>query len=199
DVIENIDIGGPTMLRAAAKNGKDVIVAVDPDDYDGIIEAVKNGSVDVEMRKKLSAKVIRHTAQYDARIARYFNQATEETFPNEETITFEKVQELRYGENPHQRAAFYKDELDQGLSLANAKQHHGKSMSYNNIQDATAALAIVTEYEEASTVAVTHMNPCRIGVADGFTRAFRRAYEAEPVSSFGGVIAVNREVEAATA
>lgn len=199
DVIENIDIGGPTMLRAAAKNGKDVIVAVDPDDYDGIIEAVKNGSVDVEMRKKLSAKVFRHTAQYDAMIARYFNQATEESFPNEETFTFEKVQDLRYGENPHQQAAFYKDGLDQGLSLANAKQHHGKSMSYNNIQDANAALEMVTEYEEAATVAVKHMNPCGIGVADDLSTAFKRAYEADPVSIFGGVIAVNREVDAATA
>src|SRR5699024_12852642 len=99
-----------------------VIVAVDPDDYDGIIEAVKNGSVDFEMRKKLSAKVFRHTAQYDAMIARYFNQATEETFPNEETLTFEKVQDLRYGENPHQQATYYHDGLAQGLILSIANQ-----------------------------------------------------------------------------
>src|SRR5699024_12398434 len=117
------DSGEPTILRAQAKNGKDVIVALDNYDYDGIIEALKNCSVDVEMRKKLSSKVFRHTAQYDPMIARYFNQATEESFQNEETFTFEKVQDLRYGENPHQQAAFYKDGLDQGLSLANAKQH----------------------------------------------------------------------------
>src|SRR5699024_12813009 len=109
--IVTIDIGRPTILRVAAKNGIEVIVAIDPYYYYWIIEAVKNGSVDVEMRKKLSAKVFRHTAQYDAIIARYFNQATEETFPNEETFTFEKVQDLRYGENPHQQAAFYKDGL----------------------------------------------------------------------------------------
>src|SRR5699024_8950269 len=145
---------------------KDVILAVDPDGYDGIIEAVKNDSVDVEMRKKLCAKVFRHTAQYDAMIARYFNQATEEKFPNVRTFTYEKLKDLRYRENLHKQAAFYKDGLDQGLSLANAKQHHGKSMSYNNIQDANAALEMVTEYEEAATVAVKHMNPCGIGVAD---------------------------------
>src|SRR5699024_8548844 len=127
DVIEHIDTGGPTMVGAAGRNGKDVSVAVDPDDYDGIIEAVKDGSVDVEMRKKLSAKVFRHTAQYDAMSARYFNQATEESFPNEETFTFEKVQDVRYGENPHQQSAYYKDGHDQSLSLGNGEQHNWKS------------------------------------------------------------------------
>lgn len=199
DIIENIDIGGPTMLRAAAKNGEDVIVAVDPADYDSIIEVLKNDRADSEMRKKLSAKVFRHTAQYDAMIADYFNDVTGETFPDNETVTFEKVQDLRYGENPHQQAAFYKDGLDQGMSLANAKQHHGKAMSYNNIQDANAALEMVLEYKEPAVIAVKHMNPCGVGIADDLSTAFGRAYEADPVSIFGGIVAVNREVDAATA
>lgn len=199
EIIENIDIGGPTMLRAAAKNFADVLVVVDPNDYDQIAESLAVGAVSMTERKQLAAKVFRHTAHYDAMIARYFNETTEEQFPENYSVTYEKVQNLRYGENPHQQAAFYEDVQHRGISLATAKQLHGKELSFNNIQDANAALEIVAEYEEAAVVAVKHMNPCGIGLADDISTAFTRAYEADPISIFGGIIACNREVDAATA
>lgn len=199
EIIENIDIGGPSMLRAAAKNGASVLTVVDPTDYDWIIEALQAGAVDQEARKKLSAKVFRHTAHYDAMIANYFNEQTGELFPEKESMTYAKVQDLRYGENPHQQAAFYEDVLHNGVSLATAEQLHGKELSYNNIQDANAALEIVAEYEDPAVVAVKHMNPCGIGLADDLSTAFARAYAADPISIFGGIIAVNREVDKATA
>src|SRR5690625_993053 len=199
DIIENIDIGGPTMLRAAAKNFQDVIVVVDPKDYDNILNELQTGVVNEESRKTLAAKVFRHTAHYDAMIARYFNETTEIEFPENYTVTYEKVQDLRYGENPHQRAAFYEDVQYQGVSLATAKQLHGKELSFNNIQDANAALEMVAEYEDPAVVAVKHMNPCGIGLANSLSDAFTRAYEADPISIFGGIIACNREVDQATA
>lgn len=199
EIIENIDIGGPTMLRAAAKNFKDVIVVVDPSDYDQVATSLQEGELDQVTRKKLAAKVFRHTAHYDAMIARYFNETTKETFPESYTVTYEKVQDLRYGENPHQQAAFYEDVQHNGVSLAKAKQLHGKELSFNNIQDANAALEIVAEYNEAAVVAVKHMNPCGIGLAAELHNAFTRAYEADPISIFGGIIACNRKVDQETA
>src|SRR5699024_5196062 len=199
DIIENIDIGGPSMLRAAAKNGQDVLTIVNPEDYDRIADSLKQGNVDSASRKKLSAKVFRHTANYDAMIANYFNEVTGETFPETTTMTYEKVQDLRYGENPHQAAAFYGDVLNRGVSLAAATQLHGKELSYNNIQDANAALEIMEEYENPAAIAVKHMNPCGIGIGEDLNAAFSRAYAADPISIFGGIIAVNREVDEATA
>ncbi|SET39459.1 IMP cyclohydrolase /phosphoribosylaminoimidazolecarboxamide formyltransferase [Oceanobacillus limi] len=199
DIIENIDIGGPTMLRAAAKNYKDVTVVVDPADYPTILQALRSGDLDETTRKELAAKVFRHTAHYDALIASYFTEQTEEAFPENYTITYEKVQSLRYGENPHQEAAFYKNPLEKGLSLATAKQLHGKELSYNNIQDANAALEILSEYNEPTAVAVKHMNPCGIGVRDTIEEAFQTAFDADPVSIFGGIVALNREIDASTA
>lgn len=199
DVIENIDIGGPTMLRAAAKSFQDVLVVVDPSDYEGIVADLKADNVDLASRKKLAAKVFRHTADYDAMIARYFNEVTEEAFPSTYTVTYEKVQDLRYGENPHQTAAFYQDVQSKGISLATAKQLHGKELSYNNIQDANAALEIVADFNQPTVVAVKHMNPCGIGSAVELSDAFTRAYEADSISIFGGIIACNREVDKATA
>ena len=199
NIIENIDIGGPTMLRAAAKNFKHVSVVVDPSDYDQVANKLETNTLDEVTRKRLAAKVFRHTAHYDAMIARYFNGATDETFPENYTVTYEKVQDLRYGENPHQRAAFYEDVQYKGVSLATAKQLHGKELSFNNIQDANAALEIVAEYEDPAVVAVKHMNPCGIGLADNLSDAFTRAYEADPISTFGGIIACNREVDKQTA
>ncbi|MEI3606218.1 bifunctional phosphoribosylaminoimidazolecarboxamide formyltransferase/IMP cyclohydrolase [Pseudogracilibacillus sp. SE30717A] len=199
EVIENIDIGGPTMLRAAAKNFNDVVVVVDPADYEHIGAKLEEGTVDMETRKQLAAKVFRHTAHYDAMIARYFNEVIEEVFPENYTVTYEKVQDLRYGENPHQQAAFYEDVQYKGVSLATAKQLHGKELSFNNIQDANAALEIVAEYDASAVVAVKHMNPCGIGLADHLHEAFKRAYEADPISIFGGIIACNREVDKDTA
>src|SRR5690625_4771356 len=199
EIVENIDIGGPTMLRAAAKNFTDVAVVVDPADYEQVLAELKENKLDHEQRQKLAAKVFRHTANYDAMIARYFTTQTNEEFPENYTVTYEKVQSLRYGENPHQKAAFYKDPIETSLSLASAKQLHGKELSFNNIQDANAALEIVAEYEEPTVVAVKHMNPCGIGLANRLSTAFQKAYEADPVSIFGGIIACNREVDEETA
>lgn len=199
EAIENIDIGGPTMLRAAAKNFNDVTVIVDPADYEDVLLSLKQNKLDHKRRKELAAKVFRHTAHYDAMIARYFSGQTNEEFPENYTVTYEKVQSLRYGENPHQQAAFYKDPQETSLSLASAKQLHGKELSYNNIQDANAALEIVAEYDDPAVVAVKHMNPCGIGLANDISVAFKRAYEADPISIFGGIVACNREVDLATA
>src|SRR5699024_10445565 len=199
EIIENIDIGGPTMLRAAAKNFKDVAVIVDPNDYNSVVDTLKQGDISFETRRDLAAKVFRHTANYDATIASYFNQVTEAGFPENMTVTYEKVQGLRYGENPHQEAAFYADVQHKGVSLANAEQLHGKELSYNNIQDANAALEIVSEYDEPTVVAVKHMNPCGIGLGEKLNEAFKRAYEADPISIFGGIIACNRTVDESTA
>src|SRR5690625_3349415 len=199
EIIENIDIGGPTMLRAAAKNFTDVAVIVDPADYGQVLASLKENRLNHAQRQTLAAKVFRHTANYDAMIARYFSSQTNEEFPENYTVTYEKVQSLRYGENPHQKAAFYKDPIETSLSLASAKQLHGKELSFNNIQDANAALEIVAEYNEPAVVAVKHMNPCGIGLAEHLSDAFKRAYEADPISIFGGIVACNREVDIATA
>ncbi len=195
-IIENIDIGGPTMLRAAAKNFNDVAAVVDPADYEAVLDAIRNDALDRPKRKKLAAKVFRHTAQYDALIANYF---TDESFPEHYTVTYEKNQTLRYGENPHQEAAFYKNPFDTPMSLAAAHQLHGKQLSYNNIQDANAALAMINEYQAPAAVAVKHMNPSGIGEAEDLSTAFSKAYAADPVSIFGGIVACNRTVDAEVA
>ncbi|WP_284141363.1 bifunctional phosphoribosylaminoimidazolecarboxamide formyltransferase/IMP cyclohydrolase [Virgibacillus sp. LDC-1] len=195
DKIENIDIGGPTMLRAAAKNYENITVVVDPADYSRVLEALKNNKVHDELRKQLAAKVFRHTANYDAMISGFFNEITNDEFPETYTATYEKVQTLRYGENPHQRAAFYRDPRQEVLSIAAAKQLHGKALSYNNIQDANACLEIISEYKEPAVVAVKHMNPCGIGVADSLYAAFQKAYAADPISIFGGIVAANKEID----
>ena len=194
EIIENIDIGGPTMLRAAAKNFKDITVVVDPSDYDSVISFIKNNELTVAKKKSLAAKVFRHTAQYDALIANFFNAQTDETYPETYTVTYEKVQSLRYGENPHQQAAFYKESRTSVEGLADAKQLHGKELSYNNIQDANSALEIINEFHEPTAVAVKHMNPCGIGMGNSINEAFQRAFDADPVSIFGGIVAVNRNV-----
>ncbi|MBA2175951.1 bifunctional phosphoribosylaminoimidazolecarboxamide formyltransferase/IMP cyclohydrolase [Halobacillus locisalis] len=196
EAIENIDIGGPTMLRSAAKSFEDVTVVVDPSDYDQVIEALKHDQLTHDVRRQLASKVFRHTANYDAMIAGYM---TEEPFPETYTVTYEKVQSLRYGENPHQTAAFYKKANEKGASLANAEQLHGKELSYNNIQDANAALEVVLEFSEPAAVAVKHMNPCGVGVGETLYDAYTKAYEGDPVSIFGGIVALNREVDAETA
>jgi len=200
EAIENIDIGGPSMLRAAAKNYQDVVVIVDPDDYSTVVEKLKeNGSVDLESKKRLAAKVFRHTAAYDAYIAQYITNQTGEQYPEKLTLTFEKVQDLRYGENPHQKAAFYKQELIKE-GLANAKQLHGKELSYNNIQDTNAAWDIVKEFKEQPVVvAVKHMNPCGVGIGKSLLVAYTKAYEADPISIFGGIIATNQLIDGETA
>lgn len=200
DAIENIDIGGPAMLRASAKNHQDVTVIVDPNDYEQVINELKaNGETTLETRRRLAAKVFRHTAAYDAVIANYLTKEAGEEFPESFTMTYTKKQDLRYGENPHQKAAFYEAPNRKGTTLAAAKQLHGKELSYNNIQDANAALQIVKEFSEPAVVAVKHMNPCGVGCGDTVLSAYKKAYEADPVSIFGGIIAANREIDAETA
>ncbi len=198
--IENIDIGGPTMLRASAKNHEYVTVVVDPVDYTTVIEELKaSGEVQKETRRKLAAKVFRHTAAYDAMIAEYMTELAQEETPENLTVTYELKQSLRYGENPHQKAAFYRKPLGSVFSIANATQLHGKELSYNNINDADAALQIVKEFTEPAAVAVKHMNPCGVGTGNDIFSAFSKAFAADPVSIFGGIIALNREVDKATA
>ena len=193
DAIENIDIGGPSMLRSAAKNYKDVTVVCDPADYAQIIDEIKaTGNTTVETRLQLSAKAYTHTAEYDSMIATYMRKAAglnEKLF-----LEFDLVQGLRYGENPHQQAKFYGSAEAGSFSLANAKQLNGKELSYNNIQDANAALSIVREFDEPFCVGLKHMNPCGAAIGKDVVDAWTKAYEADKVSIFGGIVAVNREV-----
>ena len=193
DAIENIDIGGPSMLRSAAKNYKDVTVVCDPADYAQIIEEIKaSGNTTVQTRLQLSAKAYTHTAEYDSMIATYMRKAAglnEKLF-----LEFDLVQSLRYGENPHQEAKFYSKAEVGAYSLANAKQLNGKELSYNNIQDANAALCIAREFDEPFCVGLKHMNPCGAAIGTDVVDAWTKAYEADKVSIFGGIVAVNREV-----
>lgn len=199
EIIENIDIGGPTMLRAAAKNFEAVTVVVDPDDYHEVLTALQSNKLDQSYRKKLAMKVFRHTAHYDALIASYFTEQTNDLFPGEYPVTYKKVQTLRYGENPHQQAAFYQEINAKVPGIAEAHQLHGKELSYNNIQDANAALTIVAEFSDPAAVAVKHMNPCGVGVGETLEKAFKKVYDADPVSIFGGIVACNRQVDAQVA
>ncbi len=199
ELIENIDIGGPSMLRSAAKNYQSVTVITDPSDYDTVIGEIEDkGDTDIATRERLAAKVFRHTSAYDALIAGYLTQKIGEDYPESLTLTFEKKQDLRYGENPHQNACFYQESIA-GLSIANAEQLHGKELSYNNIQDANAAIEILKEFNSPSIVAVKHMNPCGVGVADDITEAWDKAYNADPVSIFGGIVASNRTINSEVA
>lgn len=201
EAIENIDIGGPTMIRAAAKNYQDVAVIIDPADYQTVIEELKaEGSVSKKTKFRLAYKVFEHTAHYDSLISKYLrDQIGEELFPESLSLTFEKVQEMRYGENPHQKAAFYKEVGHFDGCLTAAKQLHGKELSYNNINDANGALDLVKEFDCPAAVAVKHANPCGVGIGENIYDAYMKAYEADPVSIFGGIVALNREVDAKTA
>lgn len=200
DAIENIDIGGPSMLRSAAKNHAAVTVIVDPNDYDVVLaELAANKQTSLATRKRLAAKVFRHTAAYDALIANYLTDLVGEEEPEKLTLTYDLKQSLRYGENSHQKAAFYADALPKSYSIASAKQLHGKELSYNNIRDADAAIRIAREYQEPTVVALKHMNPCGIGTASTIFDAYMSAYEADSVSIFGGIVVLNRPVDEATA
>ena len=196
EIIENIDIGGPSMLRSASKNYQSIPVLCDPKDYDKVLEEIReNQETTLETRERLAAKVFRHTARYDAMIADYLTKKTHEEFPESMTITFDKVQDLRYGENPHQKAAFYKG-MNPQYSLANATQLHGKELSYNNIQDGNAAIEILKDFEgQYAAVGVKHMNPCGVGIGENIEAAWDKAYEADSISIFGGIVALNAKVE----
>lgn len=200
EIIENIDIGGPSMLRSASKNYKFIPVLCDPSDYDNVVKELReNGETSLTTREYLAAKVFRHTASYDTMIASYLTERTGEKYPEKFTITFDKVQELRYGENPHQSAAFYKG-MNPQYSLANAKQLHGKELSYNNIQDGNAAIEILKDFEgQPAVVGLKHMNPCGVGIGKTIEEAWDKAYEADPVSIFGGIVAFNEPIHASVA
>ncbi|MEK5061147.1 bifunctional phosphoribosylaminoimidazolecarboxamide formyltransferase/IMP cyclohydrolase [Paenibacillus sp. FSL H7-0326] len=200
DAIENIDIGGPTMLRSAAKNHAFVSVVVDAADYEQVLAEVReSGDTTLETRKQLAAKVFRHTAAYDALISDYLSNVNGDPLPERYTVTYEKIQDLRYGENPHQQAAFYRKPLAPNGTLTTAEQLHGKELSYNNINDANAALQIVKEFDAPAVVAVKHMNPCGVGTGENIYEAYMKAYNADPTSIFGGIVAANRTIDSDTA
>ncbi len=201
EAIENIDIGGPTMLRAASKNYHDVAVVIDPVDYDTVIDEIRNnGSVSLDTKFYLCSKVFEHTAQYDTLIANYLRkQRNDDSLPQNYTVTFEKVQDMRYGENPHQKAAFYKEIGTIDGLLPSAKQLHGKELSYNNINDTNGALDLLKEFDTPTVVACKHSNPCGVGVADNIFDAYKKAYGSDPVSIFGGIVVANRLIDKDTA
>ena len=198
--IENIDIGGPTMIRAAAKNYQDVAVIVDPKDYNKVLEELKNGGVTLETKKYLQYKVFAHTAVYDSLISNYLAAQLGITFPDEVTFAYEKAQDMRYGENPQQQAVFYNEQLKRKGSLSTAKQLWGKELSYNNINDANGALELLKEFGTTpAVVACKHANPCGVGTGKNIYEAYMRAYESDPVSVFGGILAINGTVDEKTA
>ncbi len=199
EAIENIDIGGPTMLRSAAKNYQDVSVVVDPADYEELVKQLKQGKAAPEFNFYLAAKVFTHTANYDALIAGYLNEKTGRQYPETLTLTFEKKQELRYGENPHQSAAYYQDITAEKGLLSRAEQLHGKELSYNNINDTNGALELCKEFDVPTVVACKHSNPCGVGSGETIFEAYQKAYTSDPKSIFGGIIVANREIDGATA
>lgn len=209
DAIENIDIGGPTMVRSAAKNWKHVAIVTDNSDFDAIIDELQNsGSLSDKTRFNLSRKAFSHTAQYDGMISNYLTSVSDEKLSGEPEITefpqqfnqsWIKVQEMRYGENPHQQAAFYRDIYPAAGSLSAYTQLQGKELSYNNIADADAAWEAVKSFEQPACVIVKHANPCGVAIADNTLDAYRLAYATDTTSAFGGIIAFNREVDGATA
>jgi phosphoribosylaminoimidazolecarboxamide formyltransferase / IMP cyclohydrolase len=192
EIIEQIDIGGCAMIRSAAKNHMHVGVIIDPKDYDRVLMEIKaKEHLTPQTKKYLAGKAFRLTAQYDTWIASYL---TQEAFPETLNLTYVKKEDLRYGENPHQIAALYQNSFIKPQGLFKSTQLHGKQMSYNNIQDAQAALSLINAFDDPTVVAIKHMNPCGVGSADTIEKAYHKAYEADPVSIFGGIIAFNKSV-----
>ena len=200
EAIENIDIGGVTLIRAAGKNADHVLLLTDPKDYPAFLEKLYGNSLTKEFAHELALKGFRHTAEYDAMISEYLAaELNDDEMPDTLTLTFEKQQGLRYGENPHQQAAFYRDPGNIKGLLSEAKQLNGKELSYNNIGDASAALEMAREYDEPVVVAVKHANPCGIAIAENVHDAYLKAFAADPQSIFGGIVVLNSQVEANTA
>ena len=199
DAIENIDIGGPAMLRSSAKNHASVTVVVDASDYQTVIDEINaNGDTTIETRTKLALKTFEHTAQYDGAIANYLGKE-EDGFSNTMNLQFHKTQSMRYGENPHQSAAFYKENNIAEACVASSTQFQGKEMSFNNMADADAALECVRTFEEPACVIVKHANPCGVAVRDDIFEAYAQAFATDPTSAFGGIIAFNRNLDKKTA
>ena len=204
DAIENIDIGGPGMVRAAAKNHRDVAVVTDPNDYAELQASLQDhGGLTLAQRFHLAVKAFEHTAYYDGTIANYLgainSERFTEQFPRTLSLQFDKVQDMRYGENPHQSAAFYREKTVTEASVSSAKQLQGKALSYNNVADTDAALECVKQFESPACVIVKHANPCGVAIGDSPLDAYNRAYQTDPTSAFGGIIAFNRTLDADTA
>ena len=200
DAIENIDIGGPAMIRAASKNHDGVAVIVEPDDYESVLEDLKNDNFSLESRRRLAAKAYAHTASYDTAITQYLSQSLgDEALGQRYLYSGNLSERLRYGENPHQGAAFYVDQQAPAGSLAVARQLQGKALSYNNIADSDAALECVKQFENPACVIVKHANPCGVAVADNIVEAYDKAFKTDPTSAFGGIIAFNRSLDVKTA
>ena len=203
EAIEQIDIGGPSMLRSAAKNHADVVVMVDPNDYQRVLEALRAGGVPSALRRELAQKVFAHTSRYDGIIAEYLSRrrdgGTTEKFPTRLSLTYERSAILRYGENPHQEGALYRERGGTDPSISGGRQLHGKTMSYNNYLDADSALELVKEFADAAVVIIKHNNPCGAALGGTAVDAYVKARETDPVSAFGGVIACNRTVDLAMA
>lgn len=198
EIIENIDIGGPAMLRSAAKNFDSVAVVVDPSDYADLVEELNRtgGSLSAETRFKLAVKAFEMVARYDAAIANHLSSLTSsDSYSDSLTVQFKRQQSLRYGENPHQSAAFYVEQNPPAGSIASATQHQGKELSYNNIADTDAALQCVQSFDEPACVIVKHANPCGVAQSADAMQAYDRAFKTDPTSAFGGIIAFNREVD----
>ncbi|TDJ33230.1 MAG: bifunctional phosphoribosylaminoimidazolecarboxamide formyltransferase/IMP cyclohydrolase [Gammaproteobacteria bacterium] len=200
DAIENIDIGGPAMIRAASKNHDGVAVVVDPDDYDAILDALRSDQLTEKYRRSLAAKAYAYTASYDTAITRYLSASLNEE-PLGERILYSggRIEKLRYGENPHQEAAFYRDQVPVRGSLAHARQLQGKALSYNNITDSDAALECVKQFSQPACVIVKHANPCGVAVSENILDAYEKAFTTDPTSAFGGIIAFNRILDSTTA
>lgn len=200
DAIENIDVGGPAMIRAASKNHADVAVVVDPDDYDKVLDSLEDDELTVEARRRLAAKAYAHTASYDTAITEYLSRSLgDDPLGESHLYAGHLVARMRYGENPHQDAAFYIDQRAPEGSLAKARQLQGKALSYNNIADSDAALECVRQFEAPACVIVKHANPCGVAVAEDIGTAYDKAFRTDPTSAFGGIIAFNRALDAATA
>ncbi len=191
--MEKVDIGGPTMVRAAAKNHAHVTVVVDPHDYDSILQALDAGGIADKQRQRLSLKAFRHTARYDSVISGWLaGTLADESWPVEDAVGLKKSLDLRYGENPHQRAAFYVDGAPKGRNLGRIKQHQGKQLSFNNLADMDASLRLVFDFEQPACAIIKHMNPCGLAVAEGGVQAFEQALAGDPVSAYGSIVAFNR-------
>ncbi len=201
EACEQIDIGGPAMVRASSKNFRDVIILTDPTDYDRVLALLESGSpVPQELRRELAAKAYRMTSAYDAAIASYLAPSGEgELFPATFSPSFTLSQTLRYGENPHQKGAFYRSSDPKDVGVGSAVKRHGKELSYNNVLDAHSALALVREFSGPATVIVKHNNPCGVSTGASLLETYRQARDTDPVSSFGGVVALNRPVDLPTA
>ncbi len=194
--IENIDIGGPAMVRSSAKNHRDVLVVVDPADYPAVMESLGEGGPSAAQRRAFAVKAFRHTARYDAMVAAYLGDDAE--FPESLTLTFDRAQEMRYGENPHQSAAFYRESGDLSGTISGLRQLQGKALSFNNVADTDAALECVKVFEAPACVIVKHANPCGVAEADDIAAAYDLAFASDPTSAFGGIIAFNRTLDGPT-